>query len=220
MRPVDDAHLAQLLGDPAPCGIDVPLGWPMRFVEAVAAHQAGESWPDATTAELVYRSTDMWISHQDSSVKAGLHPLSVSTDKLGRAALRVAKVLSQVSASWPRAYRAGVVGGVAEVYPAAALSRWASRRYRYKGRVRGGAELSALAAELFARPWLTFESEECRRMYAGDGDNFDALIASLVARAHAKGLCEAIPPGQRTAAEVEGWIALPKVGSIDDLPRA
>jgi hypothetical protein len=139
----------------------------------------------------------------------------VSTDRIGRTALRVAAVISRVSGRWPAIYRAGVVGGVVEVYPAAALSRWASRRFRYKSGPRRAAELAALAAELLTRPWLSFENEICRQSYLADGDNLDALIASLVARAHAVGLCEPIPAEDAEAARIEGWIALPKVGSLE-----
>lgn len=215
---IDDEGLAQLLSADSPCGIDVPLGWPARFIEAVVAHRAHQPWPEAAMTELVHRATDRWVTTETASSQVRVHPLSVSTDRIGRTALRVAKVMSQVSANWPRTYRAGVVGGVVEVYPAAALARWASRRYRYKGRSRGAAELAALSAELLNRSWLRFESEGCRRLYATDEDNFDALIASLVARAHATGLCEPIPPEHRTEAEVEGWIALPKPGTLDMLP--
>jgi hypothetical protein len=164
--------------------------------------------------DLAYRATDQWIAAQTKHM-----PLSVSTDRIGRTALRVARVVSMLTPHWPRTYRAGIVGGVVEVYPAAALARWGSRRYQYKGRTRGAAELAALSAELLAKSWLTFASEGDRQLYASDEDNLDALIASLVGRAHALGLCEPIPSELEHMASVEGWIALPKVGSLETLPR-
>lgn len=30
-------------------GIDVPFGWPLAFVQAVAAHAEGKEWPDFAT---------------------------------------------------------------------------------------------------------------------------------------------------------------------------
>jgi len=48
-------------------------------------------------------------------------------------------------------------------------------------------------------------------------DCFDALIAALVARASALGLCEEIPGELLETAEREGWIALPLVGSLERL---
>jgi hypothetical protein len=50
------------------------------------------------------------------------------------------------------------------------------------------------------------------------GRSFDALVAALVARAKAIGLCRPIPDGKRTLAAVEGWIALPQAGSLEQLP--
>ena len=45
----------------------------------------------------------------------------------------------------------------------------------------------------------------------------DALVAALVARAAVIGCCEPIPPGDRALAMEEGWIALPRSGSLADL---
>jgi len=45
-------------------------------------------------------------------------------------------------------------------------------------------------------------------------DNFDAFVAALVTRAAAIGCCEEIPPER---AKKEGWIALPKSGSLGRL---
>ena len=213
IRPVDDDRLAELLVRRAPCGIDVPLGWPIPFVDALVAHQAFQSWPARrATVELAFRATDRWIAQETRRT-----PLSVSTDRIGRTALRVAKVMSEISADWPRTYRAGTVGGVVEVYPAAALARWGTRRYRYKSRARGATDLAAATTEFLTRPWLEFENEDCRELYTKDEDNFDAFIASLVARAHANGHCEPIPSEFEQAAGVEGWIALPRRGTLDAL---
>ena len=49
---------------------------------------------------------------------------------------------------------------------------------------------------------------------------FDALIASLVARAAALGLTMRPTADELPVARVEGWIALPSTGSFDALPLA
>jgi hypothetical protein len=49
-------------------------------------------------------------------------------------------------------------------------------------------------------------------------DAFDALIASLVARANALGLCGPVPDECLDEARVEGWISLPEAGSLAKLP--
>jgi hypothetical protein len=51
-------------------------------------------------------------------------------------------------------------------------------------------------------------------------DALDALIAAMVARAAAVGLCEPVATDQRRAAQVEGWIALPSPRSLEQLPGA
>ena len=51
-------------------------------------------------------------------------------------------------------------------------------------------------------------------------DAFDALVAALVARAVAAGLVEPIPGEERAAARKEGWIAVPREGSLERLALA
>jgi len=43
------------------------------------------------------------------------------------------------------------------------------------------------------------------------------LVAALVARAAMRGLTEPIPLGLRAAALREGWIAIPREGSLGEL---
>jgi hypothetical protein len=38
---VDDEDLLEHLNNPTAIGIDCPLGWPVRFVQLLAAHEAG-----------------------------------------------------------------------------------------------------------------------------------------------------------------------------------
>ena len=97
-----------------------------------------------------------------------------------------------------------------EVYPAAALRIWGFSTRGYKG-PRGGAARVAMLSALEGTLDL---SEEGRAACARSDDALDALVCALVARAFALGLCDTVPPEQRAAAEVEGWIALPRADAL------
>lgn len=85
---LSDQRLVELADSTDKVGIDVPLGWPQAFVRALAAHHAGEPWPDVSRARLRYRETDRYIRET-----VGVVPLSVSTDRIGVTAMRAAELL-------------------------------------------------------------------------------------------------------------------------------
>lgn len=205
----DDRLRSILLDEPAAkVGVDVPLGWPTAFVQALTAHHAGAHWPPASIRKLVRRVTD-WHVHES----VGQLPLSVSTDRIAYAALRVAALL-------PGTIDRRGDQRVVEVYPAAALRRWLLPWQRYKGSGRlVGLEELVKALRDVTKTWLVAGQAEWSRL-AGNDDLFDALVASLIARAKVLGLCEPVPPQHNEAARAEGWIALPMTGSLDELPRA
>ena len=60
---------------------------------------------------------------------------------------------------------------------------------------------------------LRADEDQWRRI-EGNDNAFDALVASLVARARIAGLCHEIPQEQRELAAAEGWIAVPMPGSL------
>lgn len=213
LRPVDDGRLKELIRDYERIGLDVPLGWPEAFVNALAAHRRVAPWPIARGQEesFFFRATDRFLREH-----TGVVPLAVTADRIARTAARAARLLSDLAAEGCAIDRSGMTGRVVEVYPAAALRRWASRVYRYKG-LDGKIERATLAEELFGRDWLTF-APGCREIYATDEDSIDALVCSLVTRAHSKGLCEPIPAQDLDCARIEGWIALPREGTLDELP--
>lgn len=93
-------------------GIDVPLGWPVTFVNAVRRHLSGRAWPKVGMESLKYRATDLFAKEIQ-----GTFPLSVSTDRLGIPAMRAAALLHVLDAE---ADRTGS-GRIVEVYPAVAL---------------------------------------------------------------------------------------------------
>jgi uncharacterized protein DUF429 len=152
-----------------------------------------------------------------------LTPLSVSTDKIGVVAMRCARILAahwQASGEPPG--RSGV-GGIIEVYPAAALLQWGisqrggvSDPGTYKGnspaaRNRRGRIIEAIAG---AAPWLEI-NEKVRVVCADSDDCLDALICALVARAYE--LSRTLPVADLPAAHTEGWVHLPTRKPLDVL---
>jgi Protein of unknown function (DUF429) len=210
--PHDDERLIELMSRRwDKIGIDVPLGWPEPFVDAVTAHRRLEPWPGrgADAAEhrklLKYRLTDLVVAGLD-----GRAPLSVSTDLIGVVALRAALLLDEYArATMHTPVRRDGMGIVAEVYPVAALRRWAPEaKGSYKRRGEPG-PLRALVAAIADAVPITFAGDAYERCIASH-DAFDALVCALVARAVALG--QTRPPRSdveiRRAAS-EGWIHVP-----------
>lgn len=189
---VDDDLLRELAAESDKTGIDVPFGWPDAFVEAITAHREGGPWPDTALHQLRFRRTDLHVQRE-----TGKWPLSVSTDRIGITAFRAARLLSHASAD-----RTGA-GPLVEVYPAAALRRWELEP-----------SLEALAGRTAS--WLAIPRES-NAVLGTSRDAFDALVASLVTRAAALGLCDPIDRQDIDAAGREGWIALPASGSLGRL---
>jgi predicted nuclease with RNAse H fold len=208
--PLDDDELLRLMRRADRVGIDSPLGWPVGFVQAVAAHRDGGAWPGrgatdpvAYRRRLVYRRTDEIIA------ATGTRPLSVSTDRIGVVALRCALLIDAFEPPTTAPDRSGA-GAVAEVYPAAAMRRWGLAAAGYKAeRARAAPALAALVDALRSgAPWLELSAEaweHCRR----SDHVFDAVVAALVTRAVALGLTAGPGAEDRAIAAVEGWIHVP-----------
>jgi hypothetical protein len=194
-------------------GVDIPLGWPSAFVDAVSRHHRGEVWPDgAGMRALRLRETDRWITEhaiRPGEPAARCHPMSVSTNLIAIPAMRMARVLGPIDRSGS--------GTVVEVYPAAALFVWGLPYRRYKGtRPEYRDTRHMLIGRLRAvAPWLVADDADWALIPEND-HLLDALIASLVARAKACGLCDENYDATSEAARTEGWIALPLA---DALPR-
>ena len=214
-RGCDDAQLIALARGCKKVAIDAPFGWPKEFVDALVAHQAAEGWPapddespEIFRAALSFRATDRVVMHTR-------RPLSVSTDRIGVTAMRCAYLLHR----WKAIDRTGR-GRFVEVYPAGALGRWGLEASGYKG------AHNDVVRELLGRlcetlPALTLDAAT-REICATSDDAFDALVASLVARAAALGLTDGPPRVVRDRAMQEGWIHLPVRGSLPFLaaPKA
>ena len=207
---IDDETIAALLPRADKLGIDVPLGWPTAFVDAVAHHSSDGSWPagyrHSDTSAFRYRRTDLWAWRCLGTSP----PLSVSTDRIALPAMRAAALLAR---STVRAPLDGS-GVVVEVYPAAALRRWGFPSRRYK-RAENSARRQVLVERFLSETarWLRVGEAEARLCRLSD-DAFDALICALVARAAAVAKVEQVPEEDRDAALREGWIAVPCSGSL------
>jgi hypothetical protein len=206
---LDDRRLAAILAEPvAKIGLDVPLGWPDAFVEAIGDHHAGRPFGDMPSARLARRQTDQWVRENIHQM-----PLSVSTDRIAYPAMRVARLVGKVL---PEGIDRTGTGKLVEVYPAAALRVWGLPHRGYKGTA-NRAVLLVIAQQLRGRcPWLLAEDRTWGEVTRTD-HAFDALICALAARANQRRLCQPIPPHLLAAAAREGWIAVPIPESLDRL---
>lgn len=165
-----------------------------------------DEWNTINRRKLRLRATDERVYKVTR-----ITPLSVSCDALAIPATRCALLLDRLGVR----DRSGD-GRVQEVYPAAALHAWGLRCKGYKGRANG-----AVLADLFASvrertPWLAIAPEHAEECATSD-HAFDALVASLVARAAALGLTLRPTADELPAARIEGWIALPLAESLSAL---
>jgi hypothetical protein len=145
--------------------------------------------------------------------------LSVSSDRIALAAWRCARLLSGLQNEGRPVDRKGN-GGVYEAYPGAALTRWGLNRKEYKTRgtitrPQGEQARTTLLAELRKQAsWLDVSSAE--ESCVKSDDAFDAMIASLVARAASQALTDPPPLDGPLRERVmrEGWIHLPLPQSL------
>jgi len=204
----DDTLLTKLITKADRVGVDVPLGWPMPFVRAVADYQNQLSWAGGHGEEMQLRKTDQWLRNA-----LQMRPLSVSADKIGVPAMRAAHLLSSLDPPLDRSGR----GKVVEVYPAAALKCWGFPYRGYK-RNAGRAIREQLLQSFVERTRRWIELTQDVHAACTESDHvFDALIAALVARAAHLGLVHPIAEDDIKTAQMEGWIALPLEDSLDRL---
>jgi predicted nuclease with RNAse H fold len=209
---VDDDTISALIARVDKLGIDVPLGWPIAFADAMSDYSIDGMWPIAyrhsDNASYRYRRTDLWVWNNLGTSP----PLSVSADRIALPAMRAAALLFRL----PHATARDGSGVVVEVYPASALRRWDLPSRQYKRKENSDARRELVARLLAETAWLSIESSDVDLCITSD-DALDALVAALVARAAATGLVESIPSEDLTSALREGWIAVPTEGSLNRL---
>jgi predicted nuclease with RNAse H fold len=213
---VSDEEIVRLFGDSSIMGVDCPVGWPDALLPFLAGHLNFDAHPvldhDGIAGRrlLAYRDTDRFVTG-----RTGLIPLSVSADRLAHPAMRCAVIQAKIARDVGPQPRDGS-GRLAEVYPAASLKLWGLLARGYKGRGTTETERLALILDALtsAAPWLDLAGSA--NQLAASDDLFDALIASLTARAVALGRTLLPDDGHAQAARTEGWIHLP-AGGLSEL---
>lgn len=219
--PRTDDELVELVADPeAVVGIDVPLGWPRGFADAVGRYMAGPDgrWTDDpgsfAAAYHRLRETDRQVSARGRRAGLRITPMSVAADRLGAPAMKAAWMLSAL-ARRDDAFtvdRSGVTGRIIEVYPAAAIRVWDLRFDRYRNRSTTATRdaLAQCRREVLDRAGFGIEGLDAMRTE----HQLDALVCALVARAARCDLTWPPAPEQVEVAAVEGWIHVPTHGSL------
>ena len=214
---VTDQEIVELFGSCDMTGVDCPVGWPDALIPFLTGHLDFDAGPvleyDGIAGRrlLAYRDTDRFTTRQ-----TGLIPLSVSADRLAHPAMRCAVIQAKIAALHGPQPRDGS-GRLSEVYPAASLKIWGLNGRGYKGRGVPEAErLGLLLAALEEHaPWLDLAGH--RDSLAASDDLFDAVIASLTARAAARRRTLLPDDSHARAARSEGWIHLPSC-TLEELP--
>jgi len=195
--------------------IDAPFGWPEPMVAATHAYATAGRWPGLAKQDFRYRLTDRFVhDHVLSETEQALWPLSPSSERLALTVWRLAALREALAErSGLRFDRTGA-DRVLEAYPAAALLLWGLPRSGYKASAE--ARLELLAAIEAQAPWLDWEPGACEVCLDSD-DALDAVLCALIARAAAFALTVAAPPSDLGRAQAEGWIHLPRKGSLGEL---
>ena len=181
--------------------VDVPFGWPDRFVELMtirhdrplAADQLSKvvDWDLWRTQVVARRVTDQFL-YTDERIET--RPLPASFDKLGATAAMWALIEGHLAANGVAIDRSGVTGTICETYPTAALRAWG---WKAKGKPD-----EQVLAELIQK--LEFPPELKHHLIKDDV--CDAVVCAVVARAHQLGRTLKPDVGQLGATQREGWI--------------
>ena len=213
----DDAELLGMIRHGGTVvGIDVPLGWPIGFAQAVGHYMASDDgrWPKASWPESYFRlrSTDEWVAKhaRKRQPPVSIRPLSVSADKLGAPAMKAAWLLSEIARGEPGTVvdRSGREGRFVEVYPTAAIRLWDLKLppYRSKNKEETYEALTTCREELTRRSGGVLQGLDGMQTE----HQVDALICALVARAARLPELTVAPPSEKQeAARLEGWIHVP-----------
>lgn len=190
--------IAQHLG--SRWAVDVPFGWPDRFValmssrhdkplpvEARPAAAERETW---RTRQVAQRVTDRFLT-DDERIKT--RPLPASFQLLGATAAMWVLIEAQLDDLGIPIDRSGIDGTVCETYPSAALAAW------HLGKAK------QTWAEL--RQNFPFLDADQRLLDQFSSDDVcDAVVCALIARARDLNLTILPTESDLAAARREGWI--------------
>lgn len=199
---VHDSAIIEAVMQSVKTGVDVPLGWPDRFVELLSAHHAGRSQQCAGwRTEAVLRLTDRALQED-----FGLRPLSVSTDRIAYPALRWSGIEAQLKLVGIDTARDGS-GRICEVYPAGFLFQHGLTHRGYKGAAGAQVRKKILGSLRLVM------SDEHADLCVADDNAFDAVLAAVSAHAVVTGKAYGPPVEHRQTALREGWIWMPRTDS-------
>lgn len=207
-RDVTDDRIVTLARGAQVIGIDAPFGWPEAFTAATASYAAGAAWPRKKPDGLWLRLTD-----ERAWVATGKLPLSVSSDRIARAAERAARLLTLLGTGDQAARRDGS-DNVIEVYPAGALRCWGIATAGYK-QPAGYPEREDIVTTIEEALALEVPDEARPALVATD-HAVDALVAAIVARAFQVKQVLMPTTDEVDAARKEGWLYLPS-GSLSTM---
>jgi predicted nuclease with RNAse H fold len=186
--------------------VDAPLGWPVEFVAAIAAHERLEPWlGKVDRTNLCFRRTDEVVR-----ARTGRWPLSVSADKLGIVAMRCALLQEGMAVrAWDgrRQPRDGS-GQLIEAYPAAALKLLGLPASGYKGPKPESRELRRRILRGLA---VMSDLEQVFETSVASDNHLDAVVSALVGWMAATGRTDRpVSAVDQRLALIEGWIHLPR----------
>lgn len=191
--------IKEVVGHGGTVGIDAPFGWPDAFVDQLVEYREHGRWSTGKPRDgLCWRATDAHLKAEK------IHPLSVSTDRIGVVAMRCAHLLTLLAEA--DIARDPLGRQVVEVYPGGALRRWGLDPSGYK---QHAAAREVLMSQL---PLATVVADVgLRESVVATDHAFDALVSALVARDVALGRAEG-PKPQVDLAQLgrEGWIWMPR----------
>lgn len=209
--PLQSEEIADLIREhqPSTWAVDVPFGWPDKFVGLMCRRHNGplppsdippredrESW---RTREVAQRVTDRFLTDDE---RIQVRPLPASFQLLGATAAMWTLVEAELAAGGVAIDRAGLDGLVCETYPAAALSAWGLDRKKQTW--------PQLRSNF---PFLRENGTDTKTL--GSDDVCDAVVCALVARARDLQLTIGPSPADLPLARREGWIHV----SCDDRCR-
>jgi predicted RNase H-like nuclease len=186
---------------PSLLAIDAPLGWPTSPSKSLSTHRAGA---DLTIPahQLFRRETDRFIKRLTNKTA-----LDVGADRIARTAHAALQLLSEVRTNleleniplaWDHKLDARV--SAIEVYPAATLVAHGFASTGYKKDSQRSVREQIISQ---ISPLMRFDSNAEANMLA-NADVLDAGICLVAARDFLLG--HAVPPEDKTIAEIEGWI--------------
>lgn len=213
-RPATDSCIVRAAGkDVAAVGIDSPFGWPLpfrSFIQRGRKPSRPDSFMQADSDRLKYRSTDLWVREHFRSLGKTVRPLSVATDKLGAVALRCVHLVQCLAAiRKPET--------ILEVYPAASLANWVAFQGSYKASSKNKQAATVnrrRILDLFVDHGLDLSTFD--DLLAKSDDDLDALVSALTAACSIAGRTHPPPPHLVDLAASEGWIQIP-IGTLRDL---